>query len=77
MHGFGFGFLPMIFIWFFWVIVVVGAILLVVKLISGSSASGGGGREGQETAEEILKQRYARGEITKAEYDQMLADLRR
>jgi uncharacterized membrane protein len=55
----------------------VGVVLLVVKLISGSSNSGGAGGKNQESAEEILKQRYASGEISKAEYDQMLADLRR
>ncbi len=27
-------------------------------------------------AEEILRQRYARGEVTKEQYDQMLRDLR-
>ena len=29
------------------------------------------------SAEEIVKQRYARGEISKQEYEQLLADLRR
>ncbi|HEX9915539.1 MAG TPA: SHOCT domain-containing protein [Candidatus Bathyarchaeia archaeon] len=35
---------------------------------------GGVGWSGE--AEEILRQRYARGEVTKEQYDQMLRDLR-
>jgi uncharacterized membrane protein len=31
----------------------------------------------KESAEEILKRRYARGEIGKEEYDRTLSDLRR
>ena len=31
---------------------------------------------GSLEAEEILRQRYARGEVTKEQYDQMLRDLR-
>jgi putative membrane protein len=31
---------------------------------------------GSMDAEEIIRQRYARGEITKEQYDQMLRDLR-
>jgi putative membrane protein len=31
---------------------------------------------GSTEAEEILRQRYARGEVTKEQYDQMLRDLR-
>ena len=35
-----------------------------------------GGMRGSLEAEEILRQRYARGEVTKEQYDQMLRDLR-
>ena len=35
-----------------------------------------GGMSGSMDAEEILRQRYARGEVTKEQYDQMLRDLR-
>jgi putative membrane protein len=34
------------------------------------------GMGGSMDAEEILRQRYARGEVTKEQYDQMLRDLR-
>jgi putative membrane protein len=36
----------------------------------------GCGMGGSLEAEEILRQRYARGEVTKEQYDQMLRDLR-
>jgi putative membrane protein len=36
----------------------------------------GYGMGGSMDAEEILRQRYARGEITKEQFDQMLRDLR-
>ena len=79
MHGYGFGwsFLPMIFMWFFGAAVLVGVILLIVKLTAGSSGSGDIRKEQQDTAEEILKQRYARGEIAREEYERMLADIRK
>ncbi len=35
-----------------------------------------GGMGWSMEAEEILRQRYARGEVTKEQYDQMLRDLR-
>jgi len=35
-----------------------------------------GGMGGSMDAEEIVRQRYARGEITKEQFDQMLSDLR-
>jgi uncharacterized membrane protein len=37
---------------------------------------GMGRMSGSLDAEEIIRQRYARGEITKMQYDQMLRDLR-
>lgn len=42
----------------------------------GCGMGGMGGMNGSMDAEEILRQRYARGEITKEQYDQMLRDLR-
>ena len=42
----------------------------------GCGMGGMGGMGGSMDAEEILRQRYARGEVTKEQYDQMLRDLR-
>ena len=57
--GFGWGFGLII-----WVLLIVGIVIGIKWLIS-SSGSG----VHSTTALEILKQRYARGEIDKAEYE--------
>ena len=57
----------------FWVLVIGGIILLVVWTVQKTT----GGRAGrsQESALEILKKRYARGEITKEEYEEKKRDM--
>jgi putative membrane protein len=55
----------------FWVLVIV-AIVWIVRAFSGR-----GGGEPRETPEQILKRRYARGEIDKDEYERRLSDLRK
>ena len=53
----------------FWVLVIVGLIVLVRWLVTQ-------GRESRtDTALEILRQRYARGEINKEEFDAKKRDL--
>ncbi len=56
-----------------WILVIVGIILLVIWAIkkareSGHSIFG-------ESALEILKKRYARGEISKEEYEEKKRDI--
>ncbi|MBC8450745.1 SHOCT domain-containing protein [bacterium] len=77
MHGVVFGVLPMMLMWLFWAVIFVAVVLLIVKLATGSWGSTDAKREHKDTAEEILKQRYARGEISKDDYDRILADLRK
>ncbi len=51
----------------FWVLIIVGIVFLV-RWIAGDARN----RDGrEETPLEILKKRYARGEITKAQYEEM------
>lgn len=58
-----FGTLPML---FFWLLVIAGVVLLV----RWAMPSGEGGRGGYwESALDILKKRYARGEIGKEEFE--------
>ncbi len=64
-HGFGW-----IFMILFWVLVIFG-VIYVVKLLSRQ----GDDLTSRETAEDILKKRYARGEITKDEFDRMMKDI--
>ena len=60
----------------FWILLVVVALVLLFRLIGSSNASASRSLP-PETAEEILKKRYARGEINKEKYDLMLEDLHR
>lgn len=59
----------------FWLLLAVAAIALVVWAIAraGSQAPSPAGTG----AEDTLRERYARGEITREQFDQMLGDLRR
>jgi putative membrane protein len=54
----------------FWVLIIVGGIFLVRFLVRQ-----GQGREREDSALEILKRRYAGGEITKEEYEAKRRDL--
>ena len=51
----------------FWLLVIVGFALLIKYLWEG--------RGGQESSLEVLKKRYARGEITKEEYEEKKKDI--
>ncbi len=62
--GFPWGWLVLV------IIIVVAAVLLAPALRQGRNAPGG------ESALDILKKRYARGEISKEEYERMKEELR-
>lgn len=68
MGGFGFGGIFMI-LW--WILIIVGIVMLV-KWVLGSPASQGGSAG---KALDILKERYARGEIDEQEYQKKKQDL--
>ena len=63
-------------IWFvvLWGLIIWAVITLVSKLGGGQSSQPGPSRR-EESPLDIVKQRYARGEISKEEYDRLRADL--
>ena len=52
----------------------IGLILLTVWVVR-SIVAAGGPKAGSSTAREILDQRYARGELTRKEYEQIKKDI--
>lgn len=58
-----------------WWVAGILVLVLLVRLVAGST--GGFSRGDDETPEQILKRRYAKGEIDSEEYQRRLADLRR
>lgn len=74
MGGWGMGWFWSIFMLLFWVLVIVGLILLVRWLVQTTRKGAGTLNEGSR-AMEILKRRYARGEINKEEFDEKKRDL--
>jgi putative membrane protein len=82
MHGFGmggyglFGIVNLVFTLAVLAGFVVLAVWAVRRFTSGGGASGSAGPASAElTPREIVQQRYARGEITREQYQQMLDDL--
>jgi putative membrane protein len=63
--GFGMMFVMML----FWIVVIIGVVLGIRWLIGQGKASG------SDSALEILRQRYARGEINKEEFEARKRDL--
>ena len=74
MGGLGFGWVGAILMLIFWILVIVGLVLLIRFLIQTTMkraelTSGG------SSALDILKDRYARGEIEKEEFEEKKKDL--
>lgn len=61
--GMGFGWIFMI---LFWILVILGIVFLV-RLVSGAQKN----KQSPESPIDILKKRYAKGEITKDEFQKM------
>ncbi len=60
------------FMWIFWIAIIMGIIFLVRWIVMQNRP---GGQQQGESSLEILKKRYARGEIDKEEFEQKKKDL--
>lgn len=71
-EGYGWMGFGWIFMLIFWGAVVFGVVALIRWVIMRSSGSQDGPRR---TPQEILQERYVRGEITREQYEQMRKDI--
>lgn len=78
MHGYGFGSSMFmggrIFMFIFWLLIGTAIVLIIGEKFMGNRFKSGANTK--ETPMEILKKRYAMGEITKDQYEEMKEKLR-
>ena len=75
MGGWGMGWFGGIFMIVFWVLVVVGLIFLIKWLVQNTKSGSHSSLSSPSGALDILKERYARGEIDKQEFEEKKRDL--
>jgi len=60
----------------FWLVIITGVVLLVVWAVRTASRQGTGSAPQGADALEIARRRYASGEISKEQFEQLKNDLR-
>ncbi|MFP4186388.1 MAG: SHOCT domain-containing protein [Thermoplasmata archaeon] len=66
--------------WWIWLILVIAVILVIgvlIALLLNGSSNGSNRSSTNKSAEQILDERYARGEITEEEYREKKKEMRR
>ncbi len=72
--GYGMGWIWTIIMIGFWIAVIMGVIFLI-RWLAITTRTGGQSARPEDSALEILKRRYARGEINKEEFEEKKKDL--
>jgi putative membrane protein len=75
MGGWGLGWFGGIFMVVFWGALIVGIIFIVKWLVQNTGNGRHSSSSGSSGALDILKQRYARGEISKEEFEEKKKDI--
>lgn len=70
--GYGWGFIGMAHMLLWWVLLILGIVVLAKWLFAGSP---GAGHSSSKRSVEILKERYARGEIERNEFESKKREL--
>ena len=70
---FGMGFGGGIFMIFFWVLIILGVVYLVKMVLSGGATD----EKKSESAQDVLEKRFAKGEISKEEFEDAIEVLKR
>jgi putative membrane protein len=75
MGGYGMGWFGGIFMIIFWILIIIGLVFLIKWLIQNTRAESGRTFSHSSRAIDILKERYAKGEINKQEFEEKKKDL--
>ena len=75
MGGWGIGWFGGIFMLVFWILIIVGLVILIRWLIHSTKGESGRILSHSPRALDILKERYARGEIDKQEFEEKKKDI--
>jgi len=75
MMGGTWGWVGGIFMILFWILIVAAIVFFIRSFLTSGRIGRGPSSAGSESALDILKKRYARGEIDKEEYESIKSDL--